>query len=266
MRLVFVDEAGTSEREPITVVVAIIADADQHLSDADGLVAEALGAVPARYRDGFVFHATEVFGDRKYHQDWLPSDRLHLLVAMMLIPRRLGMAISVSVRWRSPEGAFRDMSSAFWDHLVAFGNCLALADRKIRDYGRPLERAVVIAEDVPSERNSLRAMIDGLSRNPVVLTREHIRRTPTDEALGYIRQRGEMRITRIRNPVHFVKKADDPLVQVADACAFGLRRFFAGEDQGELFFQAILGPTELAKNFSPPGGAECYWPHSAIWK
>ena len=71
---------------------------------------------------------------------------------------------------------------------------------------------------------------------------------------------GDMRVTRIRNSVHFVEKGEDPLVQVADACAYGFRRYFAKEKFGLEFVQAILGDEKMLRNFAPPGGAECYWP------
>jgi hypothetical protein len=61
---------------------------------AEGLALEAIGAVPPDLRDGFVFHATQVFGDAKYQTaGWSLTDRLELLYSMMSIPRKIGMAV-----------------------------------------------------------------------------------------------------------------------------------------------------------------------------
>src|SRR5205809_1008760 len=79
VRFVFMDEAGTSAHEPVTVVVGLIADADKHVVSAEAAVLEALGAVPAQFKDGFVWHATQVFGDAKFQDDWSLTDRLRLL-------------------------------------------------------------------------------------------------------------------------------------------------------------------------------------------
>jgi hypothetical protein len=101
VRYIFMDEAGTSAREPVTVVVGLIAHADEHVLSAEAAVIEALGAVPEALRKNFVFHATEVYGDKKYQDGrWSLTDRLDLLYTMMAIPRRIGMAICVGTMWR----------------------------------------------------------------------------------------------------------------------------------------------------------------------
>src|ERR1700730_11551298 len=41
--------------------------------------------------------------------------------------------------------------------------------------------------------------------------------------------------------LHFESKQDGPLLQIADACAFGIRRFFAKQDFGTEFVRAIFG-------------------------
>ena len=97
VRYVFMDEAGTSAVEPVTVVVGLIAHADDHVMTAEALVQEILGAVPPKHKEDFVFHATQVYGDPKYQADWSLTDRLRLLQQMMSVPRRVGIAISVGV-------------------------------------------------------------------------------------------------------------------------------------------------------------------------
>src|ERR1700730_8168636 len=55
LRYIFVDEAGTSARERISVVVGIIANADEHVMSAEALALEVLRGVPVKFRDGFKF-------------------------------------------------------------------------------------------------------------------------------------------------------------------------------------------------------------------
>jgi hypothetical protein len=69
----------------------------------------------------------------------------------------------------------------------------------------------------------------------------------------------DLRATRIRNTIHWVDKQDDPMVQIADACAYGLRRYFARQSFGEDFSTAIVGDIKVLRNFAYPAGAECYW-------
>ena len=65
--------------------------------------------------------------------------------------------------------------------------------------------------------------------------------TKEEERLGYVKQDGTLRVTRTRKSVHWVGKSDDPLVWLADACAFGLKRYFGQREHGEDFCLAIAG-------------------------
>jgi hypothetical protein len=265
MRYIFMDEAGTSEREPVTVVVGLIVHADDHLLSAESLALEILGAVPAQFRDDFVFHAMQVYGDPKYQKGgWSLTDRLGLLQAMMSVPRRIGMAICLAANWRgavdfSAQHKGMGLTPAQSDHHQAFVQCIFRADRAIRDNAGPREVASVVAEDVPEMRRHLKEIPKVLRKKALYLPQTHLRETVSDKEAGYKLQSGDYRVTRIRNSVHFVDKSDDPLVQIADACAYGFRRFFAGEKFGAEFARAILGDERILKNFASPGGAECYW-------
>lgn len=265
MRYVFMDEAGTSAPEPVTVVVGLIANADQHVMRAEALVAEALGAVPEKFRPGFVFHATQVFGDKEFQKDWSLTDRLSLLYAMMSIPKRLEMAVCVSANWRNavdygdaPRGI--GISAFQFDHLSAFMNCVAVCDRGLRQHAGVNEVAAIVAEDVPEMRRLLKRVPQMLREQPYHIEPSYLRRTDRDNAAGYSSQSGDLRVTRIRDAVHFVDKDADPLVQVADACAYGCRRYFAQEKFGDQFVEAIFGDANRLRNFASPGGVECYWP------
>lgn len=264
MRYIFVDEAGTSDREPVTVVVGLIADADHHVMNAEALAREVIGGVPPHHQEDFVFHAKQVFGDRKYREGWSMNDRLLILRQMMKIPRRIGMAVVVSVHWRrsvdfKKYAAQLNVSESQYEHFFAFLNCLAVADRNIRQNARPREVASVVAEDVQEMRGLLKQVPYVLQAGPIHLPPEMMRETSLDKAVGFNTQSGELRNTRIRNSVHFVEKAEDPLVQVADACAYGFRRYFAGEKFGPEFVEAILGHRDAVSQFAPPGGSSCRW-------
>lgn len=264
LRYIFMDEAGTSAGEPVTIVVGLIANADEHVLSAEALALEAIGAVPPQFKDGFVFHATEVFGGKKYRDAWSITDRLRLLDQMMSVPRRIGISICVSVQWRNAvdwgdSASGLGLSASQFDHVMAFNNCIAVCDRNIRRHAGAREVATVVAEDIPEMRRFLKIAPRLLRENPMHLAPEHLRETTGDQEAGYSQQSGELRVTRIRNSVHFVEKAEDPLVQVADACAYGFRRFFAGEKFGVEFVRSIVGHESVLRNFAAPGGVECYW-------
>jgi hypothetical protein len=64
VRLVYLDEAGISskEDEPFLTVAGIIVDADSKLNSIENhLERLVMRHIPAQHREGFVFHATELF-------------------------------------------------------------------------------------------------------------------------------------------------------------------------------------------------------------
>jgi hypothetical protein len=196
------------------------------------------------------------------------TDRLTLLKGMMSIPRRVGMAITVAAAWRnaidfSEQIRGLGVTRSQFEHFGAFHYCLAVADRNIRRNAGPREVATVVAEDLPEMRRFLKHVPRYYRNAPYHMPPEMMRVTPSDKEAGYNTQSGELRIVRIRNSEHFVDKAEDPLVQVADACAYGFRRYFAGEKFGDEFVVAILGSVEYVKNFGAPGGVECWWPDNS---
>ncbi|ARN82033.1 hypothetical protein B1812_14180 [Methylocystis bryophila] len=257
MRYIFVDEAGKSEKEPLTVVTGVIAHADAHVIDAETMVNEVCGAVPPQYAEDFVFHATDIWNNRKYKEDWSQTDRLALMVEMMRIPRRLRMALSFSIVRREMEipKEFLDLgmkTKEEYHHFYAFLHCLQRADKYIREYAAPKEVATVVAEDVPEMRKWLDPVtkIPGYRRSHGINSRKDALeptladKTPRqigNKSVTFVAQEGDMRLSRIRQSIHFVKKNEEPLTQLADACAFGLRRYFCGADHGDKMAYAILG-------------------------
>jgi hypothetical protein len=74
--------------------------------------------------------------------------------------------------------------------------------------------------------------------------------TLREQETGTIVQNPADKISRIKDGAHFVGKADAPLLQIADACAFGLRRFFAEQKFGDEFVQSILGTPLIREDWS----------------
>lgn len=266
MRLIFMDEAGTSALEPVTVVVGIIVHADEHIMSAEAAVAEAIGSVPKQFSEDFVFHATQVYGDNNYKDGgWSLTDRLILLKTMMSIPQKLRMGLAISAVWRGAVDSSNNtlgLTASQVDHLQAFSYCIGIADRNIRRHADAREVASIVSEDVPEMRKFLKQIPSMLRYNPFYFTQDMMRKTISDEEVGYFTQSGDLSVTRIRRSIHFVEKSDDPLVQVADACAYGLRRFFSNQKFGQDFAEAIVGNVQCLRNFGPPAGAECLWPRA----
>jgi hypothetical protein len=231
LRYFYVDEAGTSAPEPVSVVVAIIVDADNDYVRVEKELAARLDAVPKHFQPGFVSHAKSIWGNPKYRDGWSLDERLAFLKGIASIPYKLGVPMAMGFVNRNmglPAGDVA-MPEETYHHRIAFALCVAGADEFLRKFGKSNEVATLVAEDIPARKAEFRAVIKKMRSTPYVFPEQ-------DGAPAHAHE-----ITRVRDTVHFVEKADGPFLQIADACAFGLRRFLGKQSHGKDLFDAIVG-------------------------
>lgn len=244
VRFVYIDEAGTSAGEPVTVVNGIIVNADSHWLAAEQELNRVLEKVPSRFRDGFVFHAKTIWGSKQYREGWSREDRFDLIKEVASIPKRLNLPISIGkVRRDAPHPSDMDlpMSKSQFQHFIAFMHCLIMSDAFLREHCPPDEIATVIAEDVDEMRRFLKMAIPIAKSVYVPEVDAELRPTMLEMITGNVTQRPRWGIERIKDGVQFASKDAAPLLQIADACAFSFRRFFADQSGGDELVRAILG-------------------------
>jgi hypothetical protein len=66
VRFIYTDEAGTSAKEPVTVVIGLVVNPDTQLLPATSEVDKIFATVPPQCRKTFEFHATSIWGNKKY--------------------------------------------------------------------------------------------------------------------------------------------------------------------------------------------------------
>ncbi|MDQ0839088.1 hypothetical protein QFZ54_002872 [Sphingomonas faeni] len=203
-------------------------------------------------------------GDSRAQTLWSISDRLRFLTHLMSVPRMCGIPLAIaSVPRRVLSDTFPDLvERARWHHLRAFGDCMAKADAHIRQNGHPQEVATIVAEHSEKpERQAMRAAMD-VYREGFRLKSEYHTPGIADRKRGYSTGNLEFRISRIRDTIHFVLKGKEPLVDVADACAFGFRAWLRGDKFGSQYLSAIgLPETQMAAElWRHSGGCNCYSP------
>jgi hypothetical protein len=122
-----------------------------------------------------------------------------------------------------------------------------------------------VAEDVDGVKDDLRALIKALKNEDfsklVSLPQGEISPSQEEIRRGVFSQEPIQKIERIRDTVHFVSKADGPLLQLADACAFAFRRCFARESFGDDFVLSMLGKNLELADWSGPGSGNLYFWH-----
>lgn len=264
VRYLYVDEAGISAKEPVTVVVGIIVHADKQWRLAESNLKQVLEAVPEQHRPGFIFHATAVWSDMKLREGWGMDERLSLLHAVMSLPRQLNMPLAVGIVRREakqPQNLSPKISPIQFQHLMAFYLCVSRADKYVRDYGEPEEVMTVISEDTDIHR-TLRVVVK--KTNPLTLLPDAISPTQAEQASGVIEQDGVFMVVRVIDSVHFVAKEGGLLLQIVDACAFGFRRYFSGQSHGEDFVRSMLGGNLIAEDWAGPSSASTFFWHKPI--
>jgi hypothetical protein len=250
---IYADEAGTSRKEPVTVVVGVILNADRHWRRAAEYLDQVLNVhVPADLRAGFIFHAKTVWsGYREHNATWPRGERAALIKAVAATPRTHGMAIALGrVRrdWKFPiEPAMRLHD---FQHIMAFKNCIDRANKYIRDWADPEEVATLVAEDVPEKRRFLKAVLKVNVSLP--LEESYILATTAEKKTGHILQTNAGPIDKIVDTVHFAQKDEAPLLQIADACAFSFRRYFAEQEYGNDLVEEMLGGPLIWEDWQGP--------------
>jgi len=238
MRFVFLDEGGISAHEPMVVVSGVIVDGDTQVEPLEARLSELIEKhIPKPDRAGFVFHAKDIWAGGKYFKNrdvWPWERRASILDDLAAIPKALEIPIvfgrlSKDVMLREHPGAAtmsaRDRSVNA--HAIAFLSCTLNVEEHMRLVWRN-EIAQLVAEDNSDARAAIKGSFDLL-------------RNPSDN----LRKSDLVPLKRIRGPVLFAEKAESRPLQLADTCAFFVRRRLVKNDEKSRRFYSKLMPWML---------------------
>lgn len=239
MRLAYLDEAGVSNRrqEPYLVVAGVIVDPDSQWRKLESHI-RSLAAQHAPDQDPyrFVFHAHELFHGSGYfdRRRWDKSERWAILDELASIPKKFNLPVALGWLRRSAteveiEGTivYREHNTPqffeAWSHAAAF----QLAAKQIEWWMRQnckSELAAVIAED----------------RSGVKETIKFLHASYTQRATGRRSfEHDYFRSNHIVDTVHFAKKEESILLQIADVCAFCLKRRVMRKGDADRFYALL---------------------------
>lgn len=266
MRFLYIDEAGTAPKEPVRVVAAVVVEVDSQLAHMQEAVKDVYADfVPGPLKKGFVFHTTDIFSGKKYNRsyDWELQDRLDLIKAVLSIPRAFKAPISfASVFTNSvPRPIYlpKKIKMHEFEHMFCFGHCLERASHFLRNDLHGAELALVVAESIDKMERNLRNTFSiyedmrGL-KIPVESQRISNYQAATGSIEDYV-----VSIDNIIPHAIFIKKGVSPILDVADACAFTLRRWLSNLPHSKDLLYCMLGVprTEVMYNdpvwTTPPG-------------
>lgn len=242
MRFAFLDEGGISRHEPRVVVAGVFVHGDKQLVPLErALDAIVRKHIPEKDWDGFVLHAKDVWGGGKYFSDrdrWPVEKRARILDDLVSIPSQLNIPVVFNWVDRANIAARHNvdglMSQRDFDvscHAVAFAGCMLRIEEFMRRVWKD-EIAQVVAEDNPDARSTIRGVVD-LFKHPSRMLRPLVGHSDV------------LPLERIRGSVQFANKSESRSLQLADACAFLIRRRLYKHDANSARFYDKLKPWML---------------------
>jgi hypothetical protein len=254
VRLIYLDESGISASESVAVVAGIIVNDDRQWKIVEKRIHELIrDYAPGEPGPNFAFHATDIFSGRKlYKRPAYPLEKaIELLKALVSIPREFELPIAVSALQKSFEDretpAARRTSEGVI-HGMAFSLCALMAERYIRERVEPSELGRMVAENNTTTRDHLKQMHEML--------RGQFRTTNKRDVFDLFAGATEnsLPLTRIISSVLFAEKGDEPMLQLADAVAFFIHRFYEGRTDVDQFMTAMIGGPTRPAAFGDAGG------------
>ncbi len=268
MRFAFLDEGGISRHEPNAVVGGVFVNADEQVvpleDELDNIVHK---HIPEQDWRGFVLHAKDIWSAKKYFKDrdtWPWERRAAILADLADIPSKLN--IPVVFGWLAKE-ELRQKSRRYRDalprdfeiacHAIAASSCILRVEQMMRLVW-PKEIAQVVAEDNHEVRRTIKE----------VLKRFKFPEHYPDADFG---NADILPLQRIRGSIQFADKTESRCLQLADACAFFIRRRFFKHDWRSTQFYDKLKPMMLVLPFedqapepSEPRSIRSSWPFGPL--
>ena len=219
MQLVYLDEAGKANEthEPYLVVAGVIVNPDQKWRPLEEYFMElSKRCFPKHDGPPVVFHAMHIFhGTHLFpREEWSMPRRIKLLERLAGVPKEFGLTIVQGYAHRATVRSWLEQTSPrmtpkqirAYTHAIAFFNAV----RRVENYmfsKAKNEVAMLIAEDTPEIKQTIHALHK-------LYTDRSIRDLPENA----------FRSNRIVDAVHFATKDQSLLLQIADHCAFIMKR------------------------------------------
>lgn len=233
MRIAYLDEAGISNpaHEPYLVVAGIILHADEHWRPIE----EHFRAIARRYLPDEprpVFHAMEIFhGTGKFdRKKWPRSRRVHLLAELCEIPGKFNLPVIMGFHHRERH---REMilkqypkTSEAQVQILTHADTFFKAAITIEGWMQRVtkdETVMLIAEDAKRMKTALKVIHSGYA--------DRYAETGTGAKLFHS--------TRIVETLHFAGKSESMPLQIADVCAFVIKRHLMDKEDSDGYYDLL---------------------------
>ncbi len=235
VRMIFFDTAGLSntKHEPYIVVAGVAIHPDSQWKAIGQYLADMADTyVPPEHRVGFAFHATELFsGGKIFTREWfLQPHRWQILDDLLAIPKKFDLPVIWGMIPRARAEHLMKTSNAPFPAVIvgqmnAFLLAAAMAEHWMNEAAAEGELAQIIMENDHQSRRVYKAVQRYLS-DPQKNTK-------------VVENYPAFALTRIIFPMQFEEKTDSSMLQIADACAFAIKRWCQDAPDASRFYGAI---------------------------
>ena len=233
VRIVYLDESGTSREERQAVVAGVVIDGDNQLIAVEEHIERLVDRyIPEEDRENFFFHATNIFSGNKYYKDrnvWPLDRRLEILHDLVEIPRKFEIPVVFGYCPRNElitapsDFAVDERARDAVVHSIAFFQCACVVEKIMRELW-PDEVALLIAEDRPEVRATVRDVHSWMRSG----------KAPSHEDAGEY-----LPLSHIRDTVHWAGKMQSRHLQLADICAFIIRGHLDGHPSNPPLYRKL---------------------------
>ncbi len=218
MQLVYLDESGTGKikHDPYAVFAGVIVNADkQAVALQKHLLGMVLHHVPEEHQKGFRFHARElVSGCDAFPRHNTLNQRMDILEELCSLPKLFDLPVVAGSCSRQmvidacPEaGPLECLITALASAACV---CVSHVEQFMRARDDQMELSSLYFEDNQMARNVIRSLLR--------------RMMDSDNPISAPEMNGFFPIHRIMGEVSFQEKRDSSILQVADACAWAIRK------------------------------------------
>lgn len=228
VRIAYLDEAGISNQshEPIAVVAGVIVHADQQWLT----VQKALDDIAAKYiadaskRSDLIFHAAELFSGGKFfnREEWPLEVRLNILEDIVRLVPDYGLQVVAGHRDRNEAQARGRYNRTDIAHLSGFIECLHGIEQWMLNQSLD-EVCMVVVEDSSGMKSKYRRIHQKIRRGGKMYRDRYL--LPP--------------LTKIIDTVHTAEKNQSTILQLADACAFIIKRGLMGKPHMDRFLRHV---------------------------
>lgn len=242
-QFIYTDEAGHEQSSPLTVIAGVLVDADAQLLQAERSIEEVLRSIPKHLAGLGPISLKELYNNSCYRDGWSTASRRNMVLNLVSLARkcRIPVAFAIVHRGAIPKPSWFTKGQADFDHFRALATFAGRVDLTIRAHRPANEVGMLVYEDMDRHRDMLNAALNFFREHPVHYLEENLNMTTEERSLGHFVQDGFMSVERIRRRILFLKKGDDPLLLLADAAAFSVRRYFCELEGGDDLIEALLG-------------------------